>query len=129
MPSPLVHPRMLAELVGAGFYPDRMAIQRRTDTKNADGEAIAGYVTITGLEDIPVRLTPITLKRGDEVRAPSTTYQSSEFFLHAAGYFPQITVKMRAVITRPEGPLVFDILATALDSLSVTTKLEGQIIL
>ncbi len=133
MPRPgstLVHPRLRTDLAPRHFPDSGRVEQLPTENLNTlnDPTAQADWAVVTGLEVIPCLIAPLSLKRGDEVRTVKTTFVATEFYIYLAGSFPQITERMRFVVSRSTGELVFDILSVFVDPLQQFTKLEGQII-
>lgn len=129
--QPLVHTGLLGSL--GLFYPLRADVQQlpSPDQQNADGEALrSSWTTIPGLTGIPARVTVYESRRGNEIRDPWTIYENRSYYILLAGWYPEIRMKMRLIVTEPKRGLqdIYDIMAVGFDSQSITTKLFGQII-
>jgi hypothetical protein len=129
--QPLVNPALLGSL--SAFYPLRADVEQlpTPDQLNADGEALrSAWTTVTGLTDIPARVTVYESRRGNEIRTNYSTYENRTYYILLAGWFPEIRMKMRLVVTEPKHGTqdVYDIRAVGFDSQNVTTKLFGEII-
>ena len=119
MPSiqPIMHQRVLAAL--ARFYPSTCTIQQATFTADTVGQPQPAWALF--LADIPCRISPAG---GREVKAPDQTYDVASHTINLAGYYPMITVVMRAVISA----VVYDILSIEYDGNHFTTRMQVQIV-
>lgn len=90
----IVHPALFSGL--GNFYPDTADIQESTLT-NTYGEVSRTWANVTGLEDIPCRVSPVR-QRSAEVSNPEQAYVVDWYTIALAGHYATIVPDMRAVV-------------------------------
>jgi head-tail adaptor len=113
--SPLLADRLVT------FYPSQMTIQSRTDTRDSYGQPIPAWANVVGLVSLPCRIAAVN---ADERPGPDKTIVTVTHHTSIAGYYPTITVAMRAV----DGGVFYDIVAVEFDSELVTTRLRVKLV-
>ena len=119
MTSPFVHPRLFSTLTN--FYPDTADIQQRTDTRDAVGQPIPAWATVSGLGAVACRVSPTG---GGERKQANQIYTLSTHVINLAGNYIQITTKMRAVVSG----VTYDILLVEHDGNGGMSKLVCQVV-
>ena len=119
MPSiqPIMHERLLTALYR--YYPSTCTIQEATYTVDTVGEPQPAWADF--LTDLPCRISPAG---GREMKLPDQTYEVASHTINLGGYYPTITVVMRAVI---DGA-TYDILSIEYDGNHFTTRLQAQVV-
>lgn len=91
----VVHPGMF-DLLAGSFYPSTADIQEPTLT-NTLGEVSRTWADVTGLTDIPCRVSPLR-QRSAEVSNPEQAYVVDWYSIALAGHYATIMPDMRAVV-------------------------------
>ncbi len=112
-----VHPRLLSSL--AKLFDQRVTIQQAIETQDPSGQPVCSWQDVYA--SLPCRLAPTG---GQETRLPEQIYAISTHTISIAGYYPDITAKMRAVIDA----IAYDILNVGCDSEHLTTRLNTRIL-
>lgn len=93
----IVHPGLLSVLAPA-FFPSRCTVQADGAARSASGAAVApAWANVTGLVNVPCRMASTT-KDDQEVLAQAGIYVTQGHIVALAGYYPQITPTMQAVV-------------------------------
>jgi len=94
----IVHPRLFEKLT-RHHYASVCTIQEFVETTNSAGEIIRTAQTLAGHDAIRCQISrPGLAASGQEVRRETSTYLTQPRIISLAGYYPQITEKMQAVI-------------------------------
>lgn len=98
MTRTLIDPRLVSSVVNtADWFPQRCTIQAGTRSRDAFGEWTDVWNDQPNLVGIPCRRAPQS-NAGAERQTQEATTTGYQWRAALAGYFPQITTKMRAVI-------------------------------
>lgn len=116
----MIHPRLF-ELLG-NHYPGRCTIQTSTEIEDAAGQPIPAWSDLAGHIDLQCRVAP---SGGSERKATNQVYSVSTHVVELAGWYPQISSKMRVVA---DDGLVLDILLPEHDGNHATTRLVCQVV-
>jgi head-tail adaptor len=121
----LIDSRMLTRLTPA-FYADTVTIQQRTDTADTYGQMIPSWANVVALTTLPCRIAVSSGPSPDIAERPGAdkTIVTVSHQISIAGYYPAITVLMRAVV----GGVNYDIVAVEHDSEGVTTRLRVKLV-
>jgi head-tail adaptor len=121
----LIDPRMLTRLMPA-YYADTVTIQQRTDTADSYGQMIPAWANVADLINLPCRIAPLVVSTPEyaERALQDKTIVTVTHHITIAGYYPAITVLMRA----GDGGTNYDIVAVEYDSEHVTTRLRVKVV-
>jgi hypothetical protein len=111
--------------LAAGQFPSLCTIQDVPGTLNAIGAPVTTFTNVSGLVDIPCKNAPpsnASIIGSDELRLADRTDEKQERHVLLSGYYPQIQMKMRAVIDGAP----FNIIGVQSDSMSTQTRLQVQ---
>lgn len=120
----IVHPQLLARLQ-THHYAATVTIQQATEAVDAYGVATkASWANVSGLVDLPCRLSPTNRTSIREARADANPYIEHGYTIAINGYYSTITAKMRAVVDSVN----YDIVSVEHDGNSKTTRLQVQVV-
>jgi hypothetical protein len=118
----VVHPGLHAALVEK-FYPTDVVVERASVVLRPNGEQVVAWEPwLLGLSGNLARAPRANL----EQRGPTQTTTGAEWSLNLAGWYPQITVEHRVVVTLNGQAEMWNIRAVVHDSLSESTRLEVE---
>lgn len=113
-------PRSLQQLVVSGYFPDTALIEQVYESRSPAGGIIYSWQTVAGLDAIPCAEGIVKTEPGDELNGELVT-EVAEWRVALAGYYPNITPKMRVTVT--ERSHVWDIISVIWDPQGVYTEL------
>lgn len=117
--SHLIHPQLLLNL--ADFYPQVGTVQRLNAAQDTYGQPVEMWQTISGLADIPCRVSPVSVS---EANTAEQTYGTITHRVALRGYYPGIDERMRFV----SGGQAYDIQGAQSDPQSRSTYLDTEIV-
>lgn len=117
----VVHPDLL-QCLRANHLPDTCAIQAATATLDTYGQETVSWATVSGEAALGCRLAPWSQEQ--ERRLPEMVQVQATHVLLLAGYYPTITVAMRAVV----GGVAYDIKAVRHDGNEASTWLGLEVV-
>lgn len=119
--SSIVHPGLHAAL--EKFYPTDVVVERAVVELRPNGEQVVAWEPwLMGLWGNLARAPRANLER----RGAEQTTTTAEWSLNLAGWYPQITVEQRVVVTVDGQAEVWNIQAVVHDSLSESTRLDVE---
>ncbi len=89
----IVSPRLAADLVGAGHYPQTVTIQAATRTRDSYGDPRPTWANVTGMIALPAAIAPAG---GSEPSSSDGTWSVTSTLILVAGVWP-IEAGQRAV--------------------------------
>lgn len=129
--QPLIHQGFISSL--SVRFTSLCQIQVATVTQSSIGSPVRTWAPLLGHEAIPCAKGargPNPSRAGGQTRTSQETLTRQVRYINLAGYFPEITDQMRAVVTDLK-TLVSEtliILATEVDSQHTYTRLDCEIV-
>lgn len=121
-----IHPQFASStLFGLGGFLDErsITIEEQASTRDGFGEVTGAWTAVAGLEDLPGTVGVASAGRESERGVDTLTVATHAIAF--AGYHPQITTAMRAVV---DGSEVHDIESVVHDSRARVTRLATRIV-
>lgn len=117
--SQVIHPRLHQEL--PQFFPAYVTVQVSTETQGDDNAVVNTWSDL--LNGLRGSLAPAS---ANEIRKAELTNVKITHVCDLRGYYPEITIVHRVLVSRAQGdsPQTFNITAVKLDSQAKSTRLE-----
>lgn len=119
-----IHPLFATSQHGLGHFLDEttVTIEERAATRDSYGQVTGAWAPVAGLSDLP---GTVGMAAGRESERGVDTLTVATHAIVLAGYHPEITTAMRAVV---DGTVVHDIEVVHHDSRLRVTELETRIV-